>query len=69
MEQRFELGPPLSISDAARLIGCSVWTVRQRLLPNGLPCFRSGPSGKLIFYTNQVIRWIEKQQERRTHHR
>jgi hypothetical protein len=57
------LGTPLTIVEAAQLIGCSVWTVRQRLLPQGLPCFRSRPSGRLIFYTNQVIRWIEQQQK------
>jgi hypothetical protein len=56
------IGVPLSIRDAARIIGCSPWTIRQKLMPRGLPYFRSG-GGKLIFYTNQVIRWIETQQE------
>jgi hypothetical protein len=59
------LGTPIAIAEVARLIGCSPWTVRQRLIPKGMPYFRAGASGKLIFYTNQVIRWIEKQQERR----
>jgi hypothetical protein len=46
----------------ARLIGVSPWTVRQRLMPQGLPHFRVGASGKLIFYTNQVVAWITKRQ-------
>jgi hypothetical protein len=58
------LGPPLSINQAATLIGCSPWTVRQTLIPRGLPFFRSGASGKLIFYRDQVIRWIENQQQK-----
>ena len=57
------LGEPLSISEVARLIGCSAWTVRQSYLPHGLPHFRSGPAGKLIFYRNQVIAWILQQQK------
>jgi hypothetical protein len=57
------LGPPLSICEAAHLIGCSPWTVRQKYLPLGLPHFRVGSTGKLIFYTNQIIRWIENQQK------
>jgi len=57
------LGPPLDIHQAARLIGCSPWTVRQTLIPRGLPFFRLGASGKLIFYSDQVVRWIEIQQK------
>ena len=57
-----ELGPPLSIRGASQAIGCSVWTVRQILLPQGLPCFRSRPGGKLIFYSNQIADWIRQQQ-------
>jgi excisionase family DNA binding protein len=56
------MGAPLSIREAARVIGCSPWTVRQKLMPRGLPHFRSG-GGKLLFYTNQIIRWIESQQK------
>jgi len=57
------LGPPLDIKQVARLIGCSPWTVRHTLLKKGLPAFRlSGASSKLIFYTDQVVRWIERQQ-------
>jgi hypothetical protein len=63
---RFErsrtLGEPLAIREAARLIGVSVWTVRQTLIPLGLPVFRSGANGKLIFYRDQVLRWIESKQ-------
>ena len=51
------------IRDVARLIGCSAWTVRQRHLPQGLPYFRSGQAGKLIFYRNQVVAWILRQQK------
>jgi len=29
----------------------------------GLPHFRFGASGKLIFYTSQIVRWIENQQQ------
>ena len=57
-----ELGPPLSIHKVAELIGCSPWTVRQTLIPRGLPHFRFKASGRLIFYTNQIVGWIENQQ-------
>lgn len=52
------LGTPLDIKQVARLIGCSPWTVRQALLPKGLPHFRSRANGKLIFYEQQVVRWL-----------
>ena len=58
------LGAPLSIREVARLIGCSVWTVRQSYVPQGLPHLRSGPSGKLIFYRDQVVRWILEHQQK-----
>jgi hypothetical protein len=58
------LGEPMTIQEAARLIGCSPWTVRHRHLPQGLPHFRSGPMGKLVFYRNQVVRWILQQQKK-----
>lgn len=57
------LGMPLNIAEVARLIGCSPWTVRQTLIPNGLPYFRFKASGRLTFYESQVIRWIERQQQ------
>ena len=56
------LGSPLSLREVAALIGCSPWTVRQTLIPRGLPFFRSAASGRLIFYTNQIVGWIENQQ-------
>jgi hypothetical protein len=56
------LGEPLSITEAAEIIGCSVWAIRQRYVPQGLPHLRSGPAGKLIFYRHQVVRWILQQQ-------
>ena len=58
------LGRPLRIREVAAMIGCSPWTVRQKLLRLGLPHFRSAASGKLIFYTTQVVRWIEHQQRK-----
>lgn len=61
---RETLGEPLSIREVAGLIGCSAWTVRHRYLPQGLPHFRSGPAGKLVFYRNQVIQWILQQQQK-----
>jgi len=58
------LGPPLSIREVAGVIGCSPWTVRQRYLPAGLPHHRLTPNGKLIFYRNQVIRWLLTRQQK-----
>jgi hypothetical protein len=58
-----ELGPPLDIRAVACLIGCSPWTLRQTLLRRGIPHFRFTASGRLIFYRDQVIRWIESQQQ------
>lgn len=58
------LGDPLSMREAADLIGCSPWTVRQRYLPAGLPHHRLAPQGKFIFYRNQVIRWLLRQQQK-----
>ena len=60
------LGEPLGIREVAQLIGCSVWTVRQRCIPQGLPHFRASRTGRIVFYRTQVVRWlIEKQKERR----
>ena len=58
-----ELGEPLTIGQVAKLIGCSPWTVRQRHMRYGLPYFRAGVNGKLIFYRDQVVRWIQSQQK------
>jgi hypothetical protein len=63
------LGEPLTIREVARLMGCSAWTVRQSYLPQGLPHLRSGPSGKLIFYRDQVVAWILKRQQKGGTHR
>jgi phage terminase Nu1 subunit (DNA packaging protein) len=59
-----KLGSPLSIREVARMIGSSAWTVRQKYVPQGLPCLRSGPSGKLIFFEAQVVAWILAQQQK-----
>jgi hypothetical protein len=56
------LGQPLRIRDVAHMLGCSPWTVRQTLIPRGLPHFRFRASGRLTFYKDQVIRWVENQQ-------
>lgn len=64
-----ELGEPLTIREVARLIGCSAWTVRQRHIPMGLPHFRSAPSGRLIFYHDQVVRWILEKQKKGSFYR
>jgi hypothetical protein len=58
------LGAPLSIREVARLIGCSVWTVRQSYLQQGLPYLRTGPHSKLMFFRDQVIRWILQHQQK-----
>jgi hypothetical protein len=58
------LGEPLSIREAAELIGCSVWTVRRKYLPIGIPHFRVGATGKLIFYKSQLIRWLINRQKK-----
>lgn len=61
-----ELGEPLSVHGVAHLIGCSPWTVRQKHVKAGLPCFRSGSSGRMVFYRNQVVAWIlERQKEQK----
>lgn len=57
------LGDALTIQEVADLLGCSVWTVRNRCLRRGLPYFRVGGAGKLVFYRAQVTRWILEQQE------
>ena len=59
------LGEPMGIREVASLLGCSPWSVRQTLLPKGFPHWRSGPSGKLIFYHDQVVRWVLNQQKRK----
>jgi hypothetical protein len=56
------LGRPLDIAQVAAIIGCSPWTIRQTLIPRGLPHFRFKASGRLTFYESQIVRWIEKEQ-------
>lgn len=58
------LGEALTIRDVAKILGCSVWTVRKRYLARGLPHFRLGGAGKLVFYRTQITRWILDAQER-----
>lgn len=58
------LGTALSIREVAHVLGVSPWTVRQKYLPQGLPHLRSGPQGKLVFYRQQVIRWILERQKK-----
>ena len=63
-DNRNVLGEPLTIRDVATLIGCCAWTVRQQYLPQGMPHLRSGPQGKLVFFRDQVIRWILERQQK-----
>jgi len=56
------LGDPMTIAEVAALLGCSAWTVRQRYLPQGLPCLRATTAGKLVFFRAQIIRWILERQ-------
>ena len=58
------LGEPLTIRQVAQVLGCSPWTVRHSYLPKGLPHLRSGRLGKLIFYRNQIVRWILQHQRK-----
>lgn len=57
------LGEPMDIEDVAELLGCSVWTVRQRYLPAGLPHIRASARGRFVFFRKQVIDWILKRQK------
>jgi hypothetical protein len=52
------LGEPMTIREVARMFGCSEWTVRQQYLSKGLPHFRLSPAGKLLFFHNQIVRWV-----------
>jgi hypothetical protein len=58
------LGQPLSINEVAQLIGVSAWTIRQKYLGARLPHMRVRPRGKLIFYKNQIIRWLLTEQQK-----
>jgi hypothetical protein len=65
--QTREIGPPMNIQATAEMLGCSTWTVRQRLIPRGLPYFQINPRGKMIFYRDQVVGWLQKQHKRPTY--
>jgi hypothetical protein len=58
------LGETMDIRDVAELLGCSAWTVRHRYLPHGLPYLRVSPRGKLVFFRNQITRWIFERQKK-----
>ncbi len=58
------LGDPLTVGEVAKLLGCSDWTVRHGHVPKGLPHLRSGPMSKLVFFRNQVVRWVLHQQKK-----
>jgi hypothetical protein len=60
-----QLGESLSIDEVAKLLGCSPWTVRQRYLRQGLPYLQARPRGKLVFFREQVVAWIEKRQRQK----
>jgi hypothetical protein len=57
------LGAPMNIAEVAALLGCSPWTVRQRYMRQGLPCLRTSATGKLVFFSKQVIDWILQRQQ------
>jgi hypothetical protein len=58
------LGRAMDIEETANLLGCSVWTVRQRYLPQGLPHLRASAGGKLVFFKRQVVGWILQRQRK-----
>jgi hypothetical protein len=59
-----ELGPPMNIREVASMIGCSVWSVRQKLIPSGgLPHVRLAPRGRIVFYQKQVEAWLLRMQK------
>lgn len=58
------LGEPMDIEDVAMLLGCSVWTIRQRYLREGLPHLRASERGRFVFFREQVIDWILERQRK-----
>jgi len=58
------LGEPMDIENVAMLLGCSVWTVRQRYLREGLPHLRASERGRFVFFREQVIDWILERQRK-----
>jgi AraC-like DNA-binding protein len=59
------LGEPLTIDEVANLLGCSPWTVRQRYLRQGIPYLQARPRGKIVFFREQVVAWIQKRQQQK----
>lgn len=60
----FSLGDALNINEVAAVLGCSTWTVRQKYLPQGLPCLRTSTTGKFVFFRRQVLDWILERQRK-----
>lgn len=60
-----DLGSPLTIEEVADLLGCSPWTIRQRYLRQGLPYLQASARGKLTFFREQIIAWVEKRQRQK----
>ena len=61
----YALGDPMTVDEVAELLGCSPWTVRQRYLRQGLPHLQASTRGKLVFFREQIIAWVEKRQQQR----
>lgn len=60
--REISLGEPLDVRDVAKIVGCSVWNIKNRCLKAGLPHLRFGANGKLLFFQRQVVKWIIDQQ-------
>jgi hypothetical protein len=58
-----ELGPPMNVKQVAEMIGCSPWSVRQTLIPRGLPHVRLAPRGRIVFFQKQVEDWLLRMQK------
>lgn len=58
------LGDAMGIAEVAEMLGCSAWTIRQRYMPQGLPYLRASETGRLVFFRNQVTRWIIQRQQK-----
>ena len=59
------LGEAMDIGQVAVVLGCSPWTVRRRYLRQGLPHLQASARGKLIFFREQIIAWVEKRQRQK----
>ncbi len=58
------LGDAMDVDAVAEMLGCSPWTIRQTYLRQGLPHLRASARGQLVFFKNQVIRWIVTRQQK-----